>query len=101
MKTSSKMPAHHVRDIGFNYTYVIRSLKSGKWYVGATSDLRKRFSEHQANKSNYTKGKGPYEIIYYEASRNSLDCFAREKYLKSGMGRRYLKSRLKRFLSLT
>lgn len=92
---------NHVRNNNFQYVYVLRSIKSDKWYIGCTNDLRKRFSEHMNNKSTYTKGKGPFEIIYYEASRNKLDGFAREKYLKSGMGRRFLKNRLKRFLFLT
>lgn len=92
---------NHVRDSNYQYVYVLKSLKSGKWYVGCTNDLRKRFMEHQNNKSAYTKGRGPFQLIYYEASLNKLDGFAREKYLKSGMGRRYIKNRIKRFLSLT
>lgn len=90
-----------VRNLNFQYTYLIRSLKSDKWYIGVTSDLRKRFNEHQKGWSTYTKGRGPFELIYYEACLNHLDAEAREKYLKSGMGRRYLKSRMKRFLFLT
>lgn len=82
------------------YTYVIASKKDGKWYTGATSDLRKRFKEHSEEKVVSTKGRGPFEIIYYEACLNREDAFAREKYLKSGMGKRYLRNRLKRFLSL-
>ncbi len=92
---------NHVRNGNFQYVYVLRSIKSGKWYIGCTNNLRKRFDEHQNNKSTYTKGRGPFELIYYEASHNKLDGFAREKYLKSGMGRRYLKNRMKRFLFLT
>ena len=92
---------NHVRNHNFQYVYVLRSVKSGKWYIGCTKDLRKRFMEHQDNKSTYTKGRGPFELIYYEASLNKLDGFAREKYLKTGMGRRYLNNRLKRFLFLT
>lgn len=85
----------------FYYIYLLRSLATKKWYTGYTSDLRKRFSEHQNNKSTYTRNKGPYELIYYEACLTKEDATAREKYLKSGMGRRYLANRLKRFLSLT
>ena len=92
---------NHVRNYDFQYVYVLRSLTSGKWYIGCTNDLRKRFNEHENNKSTYTKGKGPFELIYYEASSNKLDGFAREKYLKTGMGRRFLNNRLKRFLFLT
>jgi len=83
------------------YVYVIRSLKSNYWYTGFTYDLRKRFKEHNSNASFSTKNKGPYEIIYYEACYNENDARTREKYLKTGMGKRYLKNRLKRFLSLT
>ena len=39
-----------------------------------------------------------YVLIYYEASINKEDAMARERYLKSGMGKRYIKNRLKRYL---
>ncbi len=85
----------------FFYVYVLQSKKDGKWYTGLTKDLRKRLSEHNANITGWTKGRGPFELIYYEACKNGKDAQARELYLKSGMGRRYLKNRLKRFLPLT
>jgi len=83
------------------YIYVLRSDKSGRLYTGFTSDLRKRLAEHQNGKSPYTKHRGPYELIYYEACMDHNDAAAREKYLKRGMGKRYLNNRLKRFLALT
>ncbi|MFH0889055.1 MAG: GIY-YIG nuclease family protein [Planctomycetota bacterium] len=83
------------------YTYVIRSSKDGKWYTGYTDDLRKRFKEHNNNKVISTKGRGLFELIYYEGCLNKYDAVLREKYLKTGMGKRYLRNRLKRFLSLT
>ncbi len=83
------------------YTYVLQSTKSDYWYTGSTNDLRKRFNQHNTGKSTYTKPKGPYKLIYYEACSNEQDARSREKYLKTGMGKRYLKNRLKRFLSLT
>jgi len=83
------------------YTYVIRSKKDNKWYTGSTNNLRKRLKEHNDNKVFSTKGRGPFELIYYEACMNEQDARAREKYLKSGMGKRYLKNRMKRFLFLT
>lgn len=82
------------------YVYVIQNTDK-RWYTGSTTDLRKRFNEHNAKKSKYTKYRGPYKLVYYEACLNKEDARSREKYLKSGMGKRYLKSRLKRFLSLT
>ena len=81
------------------YTYILRSKKDGNLYTGATNDLRKRFGQHQNNQVVSTKGREPFELIYYEACLNQQDAFAREKYLKSGRGKLYLKKRLKRFLS--
>ncbi len=83
------------------YVYVLKSIKDKKLYTGMTNDLRKRFKEHNHGLSEYTKSRGPYKIIYYEASVNQADARSRELYLKSGMGKRYIKNRLKRFLSLT
>jgi putative endonuclease len=85
----------------FYYTYVLQSKKDKKWYTGFTIDLRKRFNNHNSNKVSSTKNRGPFDLIYYEACQNEQDARSREKYLKSGMGKRYLKNRLKRFLFLT
>lgn len=83
------------------YAYVLQSKKNGNFYTGYTSDLRKRFKEHNENRFGYTKGRGPYLLIYYEAYLNEDDARSRELYLKAGRGRRYLKSRLQRFLFRT
>ncbi|MEK7541823.1 MAG: GIY-YIG nuclease family protein [Patescibacteria group bacterium] len=83
------------------YIYLIQSKKNKHWYTGCAIDLRKRFKEHAAGLVPSTKGRDPFDLIYYEACINKNDAFAREKYLKPGMGKRYLKNRLKRFLSLT
>ncbi len=83
------------------YTYVLLSKKDNRLYTGYTGDLRKRFIAHNSGKVQATKNRGPFELIYYEACLNEQDATAREKYLKTGMGKRYLKNRLKRFLSLT
>lgn len=83
------------------YTYVIKSQKSGYLYTGSTNNLQKRFAQHNKGKSTWTKSRGPWMLIYYEACLNEDDAKAREKYLKSGMGKCYLKNRLKRFLTLT
>ena len=83
------------------YVYVLQSKKDGTWYTGFTGDLRKRFKEHIEGMCSSTKNKAPLDIIYYEACLSREDARSREIYLKTGMGKRYLKNRLKRFLSLT
>jgi putative endonuclease len=85
----------------FYYTYVLQSKKDENFYTGYTEDLRKRFKEHGEGLVPSTKGRGPVDLIYYEACLNKQDARSREKYLKTGMGKRYIKNRLKRFLSLT
>lgn len=90
-----------VRNSKFCYVYLLQSRKDKKWYTGFAIDLRKRFNEHNSDHVGYTNKRGLFDLIYYEACQNEHDARSREKYLKSGMGKRYLKNRLKRFLFLT
>lgn len=83
----------------FVYIYVLLSKKDGRFYTGWTVDLRKRVQKHLTGKVYSTKNRLPLIVIYYEACRNKEDAKARERYLKSGMGKRFLKNRLKNFLS--
>lgn len=85
----------------FYYVYVLRSKKDKTWYTGFTADLQKRFNQHNNDESTHTKGRGPYELIYYESYKNKTDARSREKQIKSGPGKVYLKKRLKHFLSLS
>lgn len=78
------------------YVYVLQN-KREHWYIGSTKDLRKRILRHNSGKNKSTKYGIPWKLIYCEACLNKEDARAREKYLKSGMGRRYLKNRLKFF----
>ena len=90
-----------VRDDKSWYTYVLRSLKDQETYTGSTNDLRKRFKQHCDGQTRSTKGRRPLELIYYEMCKDENDARSRELFLKSGMGKRYLKNRLKGLLSLT
>ena len=82
-----------------HYVYIIKSKKDNKLYLGCTSDLRKRLSEHNANKAGYTKFKGPWEVRYYEAFYSKTDAFSREKQLKKNKsGYRELRKRLEQSL---
>ena len=81
------------------YVYLLESEMDLSWYIGYTKDMQNRINEHNSGKSYYTKRKMPWKIIYYEVSFNKMDAIAREKYLKTGMGRRYLKNRLKNQLN--
>jgi putative endonuclease len=76
------------------YTYILKSKKDGKLYTGSTKDLRKRLSQHLKGECLTTKSRGPFILIYYEACLIEEKARSRELFLKSGMGKRYLKNRL-------
>ena len=78
----------------YYFTYVLKSKKDGKLYTGCTRQLRKRLHEHNSGLNLSTKGRGPFELIYFEGCKSRESALEREKQLKSGHGKRYLKSRL-------
>ena len=80
------------------YTYVLLSEKDNAFYIGVTKDLKGRFQQHQGGKVPSTKKRRPLKIIYYEACLNEIDARKREKYFKTGYGRRFLKNRLGNFI---
>lgn len=79
------------------YAYVLLD-KNRNFYIGYSKDLKTRVKEHKSGKVYSTRIKLPIKLIYYEACINNFDAIKREKYLKSGPGRKFLKNRLKRFL---
>ena len=81
------------------YVYVLESEKDHQWYTGSTKDLRRRFEEHQHGENESTKWRGPFKLIYYEACLNERDALRREEYLKTAWGKRYLKNRLRSYLT--
>ena len=64
------------------YVYMLRSGKSGRLYLGWTTDLRRRLCQHNMGQSRATRGRGPYEVLYYEAYRHREEAMAREQSLK-------------------
>ena len=74
------------------YTYVLQSLKNGRLYVGVTSNLARRFREHNYGLGGkFTNKYKPYKLIFYEAYIEKKDAYRAEKFFKSGYGREVLK----------
>lgn len=67
------------------------------FYIGYSANLRKRFEQHVKGESFATSYRTPWKLIYYEAYLEQTDALGREKYLKSGAGRRFLQSQLKNY----
>jgi putative endonuclease len=81
------------------YTYILLSLKDHRWYTGYSNDLKRRFEEHNKGLVYATPKRKPFLLIYYEACLDEDDAKARETYLKSGPGKKFLKNRLKFYLN--
>ena len=71
------------------YTYVLLC-SDEKLYIGCTADLRKRLTRHKRGQVAATKNRLPVKLIYYEACLSVGAARKREKYFKTGFGRRYL-----------
>src|ERR1035437_6421193 len=81
------------------YVYVMQSLKDGGFYTGYSDDLKRRFTEHSSGAVISTRNRLPVKLVYYEASCNQQDALRREKYLKTAWGKRYVKTRLRNYLT--
>ncbi len=78
------------------YVYILFSEKDSGLYIGITKDLKQRFAQHRSGQATSTRNRRPLKLIYYEAFLLKEDAVAREEFLKSGYGRKQLKSQLKR-----
>ena len=76
------------------YVYVLHSEVDEGLYIGFTGDLKRRVAEHQEGKSFSTSYRRPWRLIYYEAYLEESDAMGRERFLKSGGGRRFLSKQL-------
>jgi putative endonuclease len=73
------------------YVYVIRSEKDGRFYVGMCIDVVRRLREHNLGKTFSTKGYRPWKLLFTETCASRMEARKREKYLKSGIGKEYIK----------
>jgi putative endonuclease len=83
------------------YVYVLLSKVDNQFHTGAKSDLKSRLQKHDDGQVPSTSKRRPLKLIYYEACLSREDAFRREKYLKTGMGKRYLRNRLRDALTKT
>jgi putative endonuclease len=72
--------------------YAIQSEVDKRIYVGFSKDVNNRLKEHNSKKTKSTKGFIPWKLIYQEQINTRIEARKREKYLKSGVGKEFLKS---------
>ncbi len=76
-------------------TYVLKSLKNNKRYIGYTSkDAYQRLNEHNKGCNKWTKQNRPFALVYFEKFKTKIEAIKREKFLKSGQGRKFLDNKL-------
>ncbi len=80
------------------YIYAFYDKIRKVFYVGFTNDLKRRVREHKIGKTQTTSRMTDKLLVYYEACLSKKDAVEREKQLKTGFGRGYLKRRLKNYL---
>ncbi|OGL86138.1 hypothetical protein A3I40_01730 [Candidatus Uhrbacteria bacterium RIFCSPLOWO2_02_FULL_48_12] len=80
------------------YVYVLWNPERNRFYIGSTNDLRRRLAEHRRGKTHSTLRLGSFKLVYCEICLNKQDALDRERQLKTGFGRGYIKRRLKNYL---
>ncbi|KKR45173.1 MAG: GIY-YIG catalytic domain protein [Parcubacteria group bacterium GW2011_GWB1_40_14] len=71
------------------YVYVLKSKKDGKFYIGSTKDLERRFAEYCKGLVVSTRNRLPIDMVYQESFDTKNKAQKREQYFKGG-GRAHL-----------
>ncbi len=74
------------------FVYALKSEVKNYIYVGMTDNVERRFSQHNLGYERTTKPYKPFTLIFTESYSTREDARKREKYLKSGVGKEFLKS---------
>ena len=77
------------------FVYVLHSSGRDRFYIGSTSEPDTRFKAHNAGRVRSTKAYCPWRMLLLEEHADRLAAEKRERYLKSGWGRRWLEKHLK------
>jgi putative endonuclease len=73
------------------YVYAISSLSRTYIYVGLTINRDRRIDDHQKGYNKTTRAYRSFKVILVEKYKTRQEARKREKYLKSGAGKEYLK----------
>lgn len=74
------------------FVYILKSIKNGKSYVGSTSkNVGTRLEEHNVGSNIWTRHNGSFQLKYYESFLCKEDALKREKFYKTGIGKRLKK----------
>ncbi len=72
------------------FTYILKSLKTEKLYIGHTDNLERRIHEHNSNQSKSTRFRGPWELIFSKEFPSRSEAIYLELKLKSFKNKDYI-----------
>ena len=77
------------------WVYILKSKKSGSYYIGSTDSKERRLNEHNRGKNKFTRNRGPWKIVYTEKFSSRKEARRRERKIKSYKGGNEFKKLLK------
>ena len=74
--------------------HTIKGLTTGKHYIGITNNLARRLQEHTSGATKGGQVIGVFELLHTEEFADYPSARKREKFLKSGQGRKWIKENI-------
>jgi putative endonuclease len=74
------------------FVYIIQSQKDESYYIGSTQDLDEPLHRHNQGRSNYTKAKSPWELVYSEEFHDRSSAVRPENEIKSHKSRGFIET---------
>jgi putative endonuclease len=72
------------------YTYILRSIINGRYYIGSTSNIARRLADHNSSNTHSTKPYRPWYLLYSESFETLAEARNRERVIKSWKSPRYM-----------
>lgn len=70
--------------------YILKSLVNNRFYIGSTSNISRRLTEHSQGKSKYTKTIKPFELVLRQEFPSLRQARRAEKWLKAQKSKKFI-----------
>jgi putative endonuclease len=74
------------------YVYILQSLKDGSYYIGSTNNLEDRVERHNQGRSQYTKLRRPWKLVYSEDYPDRSSAVKRELEIKKRKSKEFIEN---------
>lgn len=79
------------------YSVYILESNEGKWYYGCSENLDQRVADHNSNRANYTRFKGPWKLIFRKEFQTKSEALKFELQLKRLKNKNYIRTTFSEF----